>query len=329
MRISVLIATFNRAALLDDCLEHVGRQKFERGDEVIVVDNGSTDATGDVIRRHARRFPVPLRTMVELKPGKSGAIARGLSTASGDVFAFTDDDVAVGESWLDALRAAMTDEVALVGGRVLPRWERRPPRWLTGPALTGRLAAPLAIADYGSTPGVLGPRTAMGGNMAVRREVVVRLGGFDENLGSVRGTLMTGEDHEFSLRVQAAGFRAIYQPSAVVFHRIPASRMRVAFFLRWFFWSGIANATIDALSQSRPRRIFGVPRYLFRRFAFAVAAAPALALSGRLSDAVDRAADAAFAAGYAARCWRPMTPGRRRSQPGRQSLHSRGRATPA
>ena len=329
MRISVLIATFNRAALLDDCLAHVGRQRFERGDEVIVVDNGSTDATGDVIRRHARRFPVPLRAMVEQRPGKSFAIARGLSAAGGDVFAFTDDDVAVDESWLDALRTAMTAEVALVGGRVLPRWERRPPRWLSGAALEGRLAAPLALADYGPTPGALGARTAMGGNMAVRREIVAQLGGFDENLGSVRGTLMTGEDHEFSLRVQAAGFRAIYEPSAVVFHRIPASRMRLAFFLRWFFWSGIANATIDGLSPSRPRQLFGVPRYLFRRFAVAVAAAPALALIGRLTDAVDRAADVAFAAGYAAKCWRPATrPGTAKAG-SRQSLHSRGGATPA
>jgi GT2 family glycosyltransferase len=329
MRISVLIATFNRAALLDDCLEHVGRQQFERGDEVIVIDNGSTDATGDVIGRHVSRFPVPLRMMVELRPGKSFAIARGLSEARGDVFAFTDDDVAVDESWLYALRTAMTGEVALVGGRVLPRWERRPPRWLTRAALAGRLAAPLALADYGPKRSALGPRTAMGGNMAVRREVVARLGGFDESLGSVRGTLMTGEDHEFSLRVQAAGFGAIYQPSAVVFHRIPASRMRLAFFLRWFFWSGIANATIDSLSPTRPPLVLGVPRYLFRRFAVAVAAAPALALSGRLSDAVDRAADAAFAAGYAVKCWRPATRRGASNSGSRQSLHSRGGATQA
>lgn len=329
MRISVLIATFNRAALLDECLEHVGRQRFESGDEIVVVDNGSTDSTQDVVRRHARSSPVSLRVIVEPRPGKSNAIARGLTAAAGDVFAFTDDDVTVDEWWLHELRAAMTGEVALVGGRVLPRWECRPPRWLDDAALGGRLAAPLALADYGPKPIELGPRTAMGGNMAVRREVVARLGGFSENLGSVRGTLMTGEDHEFSLRVQAAGLRTVYQPSAVVYHRIPRSRMRLSFFLRWFFWSGIANASIDKLSPSQTREMFGVPRYLFKRFALGIAIGPALAISGRLTDAVDRAADVAFAAGYAARCWRWTRAGAARSAGDTHPMHSQSRTTPA
>ena len=49
MTISVIIATFNRAALLAECLDHLARQHFERGDQVIVVDNGSTDRTKIVV----------------------------------------------------------------------------------------------------------------------------------------------------------------------------------------------------------------------------------------------------------------------------------------
>ena len=55
--IAVLIATYNRASMLDECLRHLAAQPFEAGDQVIVVDNGSTDDTAAVIDRHASCFP--------------------------------------------------------------------------------------------------------------------------------------------------------------------------------------------------------------------------------------------------------------------------------
>ena len=61
MTISVIIATFNRAALLAECLDHLARQHFEAGDQVVVVDNGSTDRTKGVVAEAQSRFPVPLK----------------------------------------------------------------------------------------------------------------------------------------------------------------------------------------------------------------------------------------------------------------------------
>src|SRR5439155_15197984 len=71
--ISVIVATLNRAALLDECLTHMARQRFEPSDEVIVVDNGSTDETALVIERHRRAFPAALLGLTESRPGKSHA----------------------------------------------------------------------------------------------------------------------------------------------------------------------------------------------------------------------------------------------------------------
>src|SRR6202158_5791012 len=168
MRISVIIATFNRAALLDECLDHLGRQRFVDGDEVIVVDNGSTDSTPSVIARHRGTFCVPLRHLEERRPGKSAALAHALALADGEILAFTDDDVNVGDRWLAEVRGAMTNGGgALIGGPVVPRWERRAPRWLRLEQGDGcsRLAAPLALLDYGPDPMDLGPRTAIGANL--------------------------------------------------------------------------------------------------------------------------------------------------------------------
>ncbi len=303
---SVIIATYNRAPLLDDCLGHLSRMQFERGDEVIVVDNGSTDSTSGVIGRHAQSFPVPLRQLSEPRPGKSHALEAALAVANGDIWAFTDDDVNVSSGWLAAIRAAFTNrEIALVGGPVAPRWEGAAPRWLQrGTRANSRFQAPLALLDYGPECCALGDRTLLGANLAIRREVMQHVGGFCTQLGKRRGTLLSGEDHELCRRVQAAGFTAMYTPSAPVSHWVPRHRMRVAYFLSWFYWSGITNAALDRAEPSVGRTILGVPAYLGRRLAFGLVAAPAAALRGRVHEAFERAFDVAFATGYAAARWR-------------------------
>jgi hypothetical protein len=195
-------------------------------------------------------------------------------------------------------------EVALVGGPVAPRWERRAPRWLpVNRGAFGRLASPFAIIDYGAQSADLGARTALGANMAVRRDVVAQVGGFAPHLGKLRGTLLSGEDHDFCRRVQAAGFRAIYCPEAGVHHFVPAHRARVSYVLDWFFWSGITNAALDDADGAARRSIARVPLYLVRRFAAALAMGPLALVTGRFDAALDRAADVAFTAGYASRSW--------------------------
>lgn len=304
--VGVIIATYNRAALLDDCLRHLAKQDFAPGDEVIVVDNGSTDGTGDIVRRRQPTFPVPLYLLFERRPGKSRALGAALSFASREVLAFIDDDVNVCEGWLEALRTAMSDPVvALVGGRVAPRWESTVPRWMRGaPLQHARLGAPLGLLDYDPSVVDLGPRTALGGNMAVRRDVLMQLGGFATHLGKFRGTLLSGEDHELCRRVQREGFRAIYVPDAVVQHWVPADRTRVTYFLHWFYWSGITNAILDRETPGRPAGT-RLPLYFLKRAAVGAAGACGALLACRPASALCSAADCAFSLGYIAERVRP------------------------
>ena len=307
MAVSIIVATYNRATLLDECLGHLGRQRFRAGDEVMVVDNGSTDDTAAVVARHRSGYAVPLHLLHEPLPGKSRAIARALIAAAGDVLAFTDDDVNVDDGWLDAVRAAMADpDVALMGGPVAPRWHPAVPQWIRrARERHPRLGAPLALLDYGDRPAALGPRTVLGANMAVRRQLFTELGGFPSHLGKLRGTLLSGEDHELCRRVQSAGFRAMYFPGAVVHHLVPADRARVPYFLKWFFWSGITHAIMDG-EAARPTgrlAIAGLPLYLIRRAAISSAGVIAGLLTCRWTSALNCAIDVAFTAGYAAERW--------------------------
>jgi GT2 family glycosyltransferase len=319
-RLSVVIATYSRASLLNECLRHLASQRFQSGDEVIVVDNGSVDDTAGIVRTHQPTFPTALHLLTEPRPGKSHALARALAVAQGEVLAFLDDDVNVGVGWLDAVRDTMVDSsVALMGGRVEPRWDARVPPWMRhAPFRYRRLGAPLGLLDYPSEVVELGPRTVLGANMAVRRDVFEAVGGFATHLGKLRGTLLSGEDHELCLRVQRAGFKAIYVPRAVVHHWVPWERARAGYFLQWFYWSGITNAILDAQTtatapitgpeqESRPANttgaVKGLPMYLVRRAVTGVLLVLTSLVAGRRTTALNHAIDVAFAVGYAAERW--------------------------
>ncbi len=302
MAISVLVATYNRSALLRECLGQLARQAFEPGDEVIVVDNGSTDDTRSVVTSAATRFPVRLECLTHLTPGKSRALMAGIAASRGDILALTDDDVLVGNGWLEIIRSLFRDaDLGLVGGRVLPRWSRPAPRWLRVETPNGysRLAAPLALLDYGPARSPLGERTALGANMAVLRRALDAAGGIPLELGKLRVTLLSGEDHQLCERIQARGFPAVYEPRLAVRHYVPPERLRLAYHVRWFFWSGITNAVLDEqrLADAGTGRPVG-SRHWVARIVKGAAGVVSGAVSARPTRAAEAMADVAFALGY-------------------------------
>ena len=291
--VSVVIATYNRAALLRATLDRLREQDYLPGDEVIVVDNGSTDATGAVIAQAAAAFPVPLIGLVESMPGKSRALNAAIPIAHGAILALTDDDVLVAPDWIATVRKIFSGSpVALVGGRVDPNWERPAPSWLRFEenGQYGPLSSPLALLHYGETQ-ELGTRTAVGANMAIRADVLALLGGFAPDLGRRRGTLLCGEDHDLCQRAVASGLRCEYRPELRVRHWVPAERASFRYYWRWFFWSGITQAQMSERLDVR---------HFWGRLLRSPISALGCLVAGRRTDAASRSFDVAFAAGYLA-----------------------------
>jgi glucosyl-dolichyl phosphate glucuronosyltransferase len=261
--ISVVIATRDRAALLEATLKAICEQESPGCPfEILVVDNGSVDSTATVVAEAARRSRVPVSYLTEKKSGKSHALNTAVGHARGDLLALTDDDVLPSPGWLAAFARAFSETGAdYAAGRILPLWEAPPPRWMT-PSLHGVLAIPDGGTRRATLRGTQDDVMPIGANMAIRRSVLESVGGWNTQL---KNTLRTGEDHEFALRLVAAGFKGVYEPEASVLHRVPADRLRLAYFARWCYGNGQMEAGLEPDYPSTDRYLLGVPRYLWRR----------------------------------------------------------------
>jgi GT2 family glycosyltransferase len=153
------------------------------------------------------------RYVLEPDIGLSRARNAGVRAAAGDAVAFIDDDAAPDCNWLAAVAAAFLDpEVGVVTGDIVPLTSTPDPgayRVAERRLLRRSHGEWFEIASFGGV--------GNGGNMAFRRDALLRVGGFDARLGA--GAPLPGcEEHEAFMRVVEAGYAAVSDPSAVVFH---------------------------------------------------------------------------------------------------------------
>jgi glucosyl-dolichyl phosphate glucuronosyltransferase len=240
MKVSVILCTFNRCKSLARALESLAALELPKSDEweILIVDNNSNDQTRSVADSFCRRYPTRFRYLFEPRQGKSFALNSGIREGNGTVLAFVDDDVTVQPTWLHSLIDPLRDaQWAGSGGRILPEPGFSPPPWLALEGPLSLLGALCAYFDQGDLPESL-QKPPVGANMAFRREMFAKYGGFREDLGPKPGSELRSEDTEFGRRLLARGERLCYAPSAIVFHEINHNRVRKDFFLSWWFAFG-------------------------------------------------------------------------------------------
>ncbi|MFN3704674.1 MAG: glycosyltransferase family 2 protein [Thermoflexales bacterium] len=207
MRISLVVPTHNRKDTLHRCLAAATDQDYPDY-EVIVVDDGSTDGTGEMVQRE---FPQVRYIRQEPNWGPAAARNRGIEAAAGDIIAFTDDDCLLPPDFLSRLADGYRryPEVAGVGGYL-----EAPDELLQ--------SNPFAQYEAYVTHRVYhaGPEEYLGGfecpaggtnSMSYRRRVLLEVGGFDESF-----PYAAGEDADLKWRVVQRGYRLLYVPMKVV-----------------------------------------------------------------------------------------------------------------
>jgi GT2 family glycosyltransferase len=237
-RISIIIPTRNRARSLKWLLDSLAVVVTPplTSVEIVVVNNGSTDVTGSLLRKEALiARPQELIVLEEQRPGKSNAVNCALCVARGDLLMLLDDDVSVDPQWLvKHIEAYEQTEFAAIQGRII-----------AGKDFEGRPADPsrlreynIPLSDYGEQVTTI--RGLTGTNMSFKREVFERAGLFDLRLGP--GASGFGEDTEFSRRIRKAGFRIGYTPHAIVYHELNPARYGPAYNRDVEFRKGVSRS---------------------------------------------------------------------------------------
>ena len=217
--------------------------------EVIIAVDGNAELHEKVSAHYVDNKAVRTILLKE-NVGVSGARNAGISAAKGDVIAFIDDDAIAEKGWIENLLSAYSENDAVaVGGKILPVWLGAKPDylpeelyWLAG--VTHEGFAEERIVEV---------RNTFGPNMSFRREVFQKAGLFNENLGFARKGLsyIQAEEPEFALRMRRElGKGVMYNPRAVVYHKIPLEKVRINVLLRRAFYQGYSKALLKKLNIS-------------------------------------------------------------------------------
>jgi GT2 family glycosyltransferase/SAM-dependent methyltransferase len=250
--VSVVICTRHRASQLRGALVALGGLSSQPH-EVLVIDNSDGD---EATQRVVAEFR-GVRYACEPRAGLSAARNTGIRLSSGDIIAFTDDDVRPSPTWLDALVAPFkADDVGAVTGLVLPAslstegelvFERHFGGF-GGGFLRKRFDRAFLHGMRWHTPPVW--KIGAGANMAVRRRVLELVGAFDERLGA--GAAGCSEDSELWHRILSAGFTCLYEPAAVVVHEHRAEVSAVRTQLRDYMKGHVTALAVQLVRCRQP-----------------------------------------------------------------------------
>jgi glycosyltransferase involved in cell wall biosynthesis len=232
-RFSVVVTTYNEDEyhLLKKCIGSILSQTFTNFELLIVTEKK------EIKEKIQNDFNDNRIRLINFDgSGVAEARNRGFESAIGDIVAYTDDDAYPEEKWLEKINEVYKKkDYPCVGGRILPSWEdgcKDIPEefnWIVGVTHKG-------FGKKGEVRNTFGP------NMTFKREVLNKVGGFDEKTGKDKLKLMQGEESEICSRIREKYGRSMYyDPDIVVHHHVSKEQTQLGYLIRRSFYQGISK----------------------------------------------------------------------------------------
>jgi glycosyltransferase involved in cell wall biosynthesis len=249
IKASVIIPTLNRCELLKKTIISLVNQVFDCTKfEIIIIDNGSTDATKSVVNELINKYPhYIIRYIYDNIPGLLTGRHRGAKEAKSDILVFVDDDIEATPGWLQVICEAFKNpDVHLVGGKCLPIYDVPPPEWekyLWSHNNDLKMCGCYSLIDQGDMQKDTHPNYIFGLNFSIRKQTLFDLGGFHpdcvpKRLQKYQGDGETGLTMKFAKK----NLRAVYEPEALVYHHVTQERLTMEYLENRMYFQGVCNS---------------------------------------------------------------------------------------
>lgn len=239
VNVSVIISTYseNRLKNVLECVESLKRQSMLPYEIILALDQKPC-----LVEFYRAKLSDDARIVVSRGVGLSNARNAGVKSARGEVIAFIDDDAVANVDWIRNLAENYHNpEVVGVGGYIAPVWEEGCPVWFPAELNWVVGCSYKGLPEHRATV-----RNPIGCNMSFRRDVFDAVGYFRTDVGRFGKVLLGSEEPEISFRIlmRFPASKIIYEPSAVVYHKVGKNRTRLAYLLRRSFYEGVSKAMI-------------------------------------------------------------------------------------
>ncbi|MHA2239105.1 MAG: glycosyltransferase family 2 protein [Candidatus Hodarchaeales archaeon] len=234
--VSVVISVFSvdRANDVMNCIDSIKKQSITPKEIIVVLD------PKEELVNFYREKLVDVKIVVSSDFGLSFARNMGVISSKYEIIAFIDDDAIADEKWLEMLVRNLEDSSVIgVGGRVEPVWDSDFPKWFPEELYW------IVGCSYKGLPkrkAVI--RNPIGCNMSFKRSVIEEAGYFNTNVGRIGNKLLGHDDTEFGIRVteKFSGLKILYEPDAIVYHRVPKTRSTLKYVINRSFAEGFSKA---------------------------------------------------------------------------------------
>jgi glycosyltransferase involved in cell wall biosynthesis len=219
--VSIIIPTYNRAKFIGLTLESFALQDYPKNSfEIIVMNNNSTDNTEFVVKEMIKQYPL-IKYFEEKRQGVHYARNSAIKYASGEILYYTDDDMIAQSSLLKEIVSTFDkdNKIASISGRVLPKWEVPPPKWVLKYCLNGLLSLNLDQTSLIISTEMINIYSC---HQAILKSAFLKSGGFnpENTMGEWIGDGETG----LAIKLLKLGYKLAYNGDSVIYHIIPKSR---------------------------------------------------------------------------------------------------------